>query len=137
VSGSSATGSFSGYAAIGHDAPSNLATLCEAKKGIKKLTLAGTITIGTQVVQTIPVGVAPDAVSSDGTHVWVANEVGSSLTEINASTGAVGGGFAVGSDPDGVSSDGTHVWLANDGDNIVTEINALRSRNSSKPPSFT
>ena len=54
--------------------------------------------------------------SSDGTHVWVANFGGNSVTEINASTGAVVRTIAVGSRPDGVSSDGTHVWVANGGD---------------------
>ena len=31
----------------------------------------------------------PVAVSSDGTHVWVANESGGSVTELNATTGAL------------------------------------------------
>src|ERR1035441_2219247 len=30
----------------------------------------------------------PDAVSSDGTHVWVANSAGNSVTELAAATGA-------------------------------------------------
>ena len=132
VNGSSATGSFSGNAAIGLDAPSNLATLCEAKNGINKLTLAGAITIGppvigpppTQVVQTIPVGVGPSAVSSDGTHVWVANGSGSSVTELDASTGTVDRTIAVGSGADAISSDGTHVWVTNPNGNSVTELDA-------------
>ncbi len=40
----SATGSFSGGATTRVTAPSNLATLCDAKKGIKKLALTGTFT---------------------------------------------------------------------------------------------
>ena len=75
------------------------------------------------VVQTITVGSGPRGVSSDGTHVWVANW-GNTVTELNASTGSVIRTIPVGSDPYGVSSDGTHVWVANSGDDTVTELNA-------------
>ena len=78
----------------------------------------------TTVVQTIGVGNIPDAVSSDGTHVWVANDADSTVTELDASTGAVVQTIGVGSGPDAVSSDGTHVWVANYPDNTVTELDA-------------
>jgi DNA-binding beta-propeller fold protein YncE len=59
----------------------------------------------------------PGAVSSDRTHVWVANGLGDSVTELNAATGAlvqVITGSSYGFDlPDAVSSDGTDVWVAN------------------------
>ncbi len=121
MTGNSDIGSFFGPAEVSVDAPSNLATLCEAKRGIRTLTLAGTVIIGTQVIQTIPVGAGAGAVSSDGTHVWVA---GSSVTELDASTGAVVQTIGVGNFPDAVSSDGSHVWVTNSGDNTVTELNA-------------
>ena len=41
------------------------------------------------VVQTIAVGIGPIGVSSDGTHVWVANEDSDTVSELYASTGAV------------------------------------------------
>ncbi len=41
------------------------------------------------VVNTIPVGSDPIGVSSDGTHVWVANEGSGTVTELDAATGAV------------------------------------------------
>jgi hypothetical protein len=53
VSGSSATGSFSGGATVSFGAPTNLATLCGAKRGIRSLTLAGTVTIGTTPSTTV------------------------------------------------------------------------------------
>ena len=54
------------------------------------------------------------AVSSDGTHVWVANQAGDTVTELDASTGIV---QTIGVAPrPGVSSDGTHVWVTNYGD---------------------
>jgi outer membrane protein assembly factor BamB len=46
VNGGTATGSFSGGATVSVSAPSNLAALCGAKRGIKKLALTGTITFG-------------------------------------------------------------------------------------------
>jgi YVTN family beta-propeller protein len=73
------------------------------------------------VVKTIPVGPAPEGVSSDGTHVWVANFGGNTVSEIDASTGTVVNTIPVGSEPEGVSSDGTHVWVANGG-GTVSEI---------------
>ena len=41
------------------------------------------------VVNTIPVGSDPFGVSSDGTHVWVANAGDGTVTELDAATGAV------------------------------------------------
>ena len=59
----------------------------------------------------------PNAVSSDGTDVWVANSGGNSVTELSASTGAlvhVVLGSKYGFDyPVAISSDGTEVWVAN------------------------
>ncbi len=83
------------------------------------------------VIKTIPVGEYPLGVSSDGTHVWVANEHSFTVSEIDASTGTVVNtipccgvlGDAFGEDaPAAVSSDGTHVWVTDDG--TVSEIDA-------------
>jgi DNA-binding beta-propeller fold protein YncE len=66
----------------------------------------------------------PAAVSSDGTHVWVTSNVGNSVTELNATTGALvrsirGFAFAFGN-PTAVSSDGTDVWVTSPFDQSVT-----------------
>ena len=74
------------------------------------------------VVQTIAVGSGPDAISSDGTHVWVANQGDNTVTELNASTGAVVQTISVGNAPLAISSDGTHVWVANYADGTITEL---------------
>ena len=70
----------------------------------------------------------PDAITSGGTHVWVANANGDSVTELSASTGAlvkVIRGSSYGFDyPSGITSDGTHVWVANYWGNSVTEFSA-------------
>jgi YVTN family beta-propeller protein len=73
------------------------------------------------VINTIPVGSYPFGVSSDGTHVWVAN-AGSypskgTVSEIEASSGTVIRTIPVGYAPAGVSSDGTHVWVTNEDGN--------------------
>jgi DNA-directed RNA polymerase subunit H (RpoH/RPB5) len=66
-------------------------------------------------------------ISSDGTHVWVANPGSNSVTELQGSTGklvrVIKGsryGFV---DPQAIASDGTHVWVAN-AVGSVTELNA-------------
>ena len=59
----------------------------------------------------------PGAVSSDGTHVWVASFSGDSVTELDAATGAlvqvITGPAYKFSGPEAISSDGTHVWVVN------------------------
>jgi YVTN family beta-propeller protein len=61
-------------------------------------------------------------VSSDGTHVWVTNEGGDTVSEIDASTGTVVNTIRVGSGPIGVSSDGSDVWVGNENGDTVTDI---------------
>ena len=60
----------------------------------------------------------------DGTHVWVANYFGDSVTELDATTGGlvrVLSGSSYGFDrPVSVSSDGKDVWVANYAGNTVT-----------------
>ena len=74
----------------------------------------------------------PDAVSSDGTHVWVANDRGNgSVIETDAATGAVVKVISGQRDqaPTAISSDGTHVWVVNArGSNSVTELDAATGR---------
>jgi YVTN family beta-propeller protein len=77
-----------------------------------------------EVISTIPVGQFPDGVSSDGTHVWVANFKENTVSEIDSSSGEVIRTIPVGSEPRGVSSDGTHVWVTNEGEFTVSEIQA-------------
>ena len=64
----------------------------------------------------------PNGVSSDGTHVWVTNAASDTVTELDASTGAVVQTITGSANPAGVSSDGTHAWVANIGSGTVSEI---------------
>ena len=71
---------------------------------------------------------SPDAIASDGTHVWVANYDANSVTELSAKTGGlvkvISGSRYKFNGPAAIASDGTHVWVANyDGDS-VTELSA-------------
>jgi serine/threonine protein kinase len=62
-------------------------------------------------------------------HVWVVNSQSNSLTELNASNGALIRTVAYGkygfSFPDGIASDGAHIWVVNNVQNgAVIELNA-------------
>jgi YVTN family beta-propeller protein len=80
------------------------------------------------IIRTIPVGGHPWGVSSDGTHVWVANfgelfSYSEPVSEIDASSGTVIRTIPVRASGVGVSSDGTHVWVTNyDEEGTVSEI---------------
>jgi len=66
VSGASATGSFVGSSTLTVKVPSNLATLCAAKKGVKKATVTGTLTVGTAFGGPSPDGLGAVKLASDG-----------------------------------------------------------------------
>jgi YVTN family beta-propeller protein len=74
---------------------------------------------------------SPAGVAFDGSHIWVTNATGASVTELNASTGAwirtlatpFGGTYAF-SVPEGIAFDGSHLWVANEAGSSVTELNA-------------
>jgi hypothetical protein len=73
--------------------------------------------------------VAPGAgIAFDGTHIWVANYGGASVTELNASNGSwvqtLSGGSYGFNAPVAVAFDGTHIWVANENGASVTELNA-------------
>jgi hypothetical protein len=72
---------------------------------------------------------APNAVTTDGSHVWVTNAQGGvgSVTELNAATGTVVRVLTAARyefiDPVAIAADGTRVWVANF--DSVTEVNAV------------
>lgn len=77
------------------------------------------------VVQTIPLGTVPEAVSSDGTDVWVGDDSGHVL-ELDAATGALVRTVDTGTGTNiwDVDSDGTDVWASLPGADEVVEIDA-------------
>ena len=72
----------------------------------------------------------PDAVASDGTHVWVANakrqQLGDGAVGLDrrAGQGHLRLELRVQRSRARSSSDGTHVWVANASGNTVTELSA-------------
>jgi YVTN family beta-propeller protein len=129
-------------AGIPHPGESGIEPWGLASKRTVRVVLAGSLALGgaltavliggalpasaaATVIQTMPVGTNPSGVSSDGTHVWVADQGVATVTELNASTGSVVQTIGVGTYPYSVSSDGTHVWVANQGSNTVTEISIV------------
>jgi YVTN family beta-propeller protein len=93
-------------------------------------------------VATIPVGAHPDkeAISPDGTSVYVANNFGNSVSVIDTATNTVVATIPVGAGPDGVafSPDGSYAYVANNADavngNSISAINtASRTVVSSIP----
>src|SRR5664280_1893628 len=70
------------------------------------------------------VGTSPIGVAFDGANIWVANSGSSTVTKLQANTGAVVGTFQVGAGPVGVAFDGANIWVANFDDSTVTKLRA-------------
>ena len=79
-------------------------------------------------VATVAVGASPEgvAVSPDGSQVYVANHVDSTVSVIDAVSTTVVATVPVGTNPEGLSVtlDGSQVYVANTGDNTVSVIDA-------------
>ncbi|MBT5850514.1 MAG: hypothetical protein HOH36_08780, partial [Acidimicrobiaceae bacterium] len=73
---------------------------------------------------TSDVGNDPVGVAFDGTHIWVTNFNGGTVSKIVAATGVVAATIGVGDGPVGVAFDGTHIWTANYIDDTVSKIAA-------------
>ena len=59
---------------------------------------------------------SPDGMASDGTHLWIANGTGNSVTEVNVSDGSLirnlrGSAYHF-NNPEAVLFDGSHIWVA-------------------------
>jgi YVTN family beta-propeller protein len=74
------------------------------------------------VVQQIPVGSAPAAVTVTGQDVWVANSGDGTVSRINAAANAVVAVIPVGNVPVAIASGRSGVWVANEGDDTVDRI---------------
>ncbi|MEI8148612.1 MAG: NHL repeat-containing protein [Actinomycetes bacterium] len=70
----------------------------------------------------------PHGVAYDGAHLWITNEGGDSVTEVNASDGSwvrtLSGGNYGFNLPTDIVFDGSHLWIANSAGNTVTEVNS-------------
>jgi len=83
-------------------------------------------------VTSFGVGFQPTGVASDGANIWVANNSGNSVTELQPNNGNVIGTFPTGPYPTGLAYDGTNIWVANFGhggsNNTVTVLSAATGR---------
>jgi hypothetical protein len=68
----------------------------------------------------------PEAVTFDGTYVWVATQFNDSITRIRVSDGTVAGTFTVGKRPVALLSASGFVWVANLLGNSVMKITPQR-----------
>ena len=75
------------------------------------------------VVQQIPVGTDPAAVTVTGGDVWVANSGDGTVSRISAAAGRVVETVQVGNIPDAIASGPSGIWVANQGDATVDQIN--------------
>ena len=74
------------------------------------------------VVDQIPVGSAPSAVTVTGGSVWVANSGDGTVSQINAAANTVVQTIPVGNVPVAIASGPSGVWVANQGDDTVNRI---------------
>ena len=74
------------------------------------------------VVQQIPVGTDPAAVTVTGEDVWVANSGDGTVSRINPAADAVVQTIAVGNVPDAIASGPSGIWVADQGDATVDRI---------------
>ena len=77
------------------------------------------------VVQTIPVGSAPTAVTATRGNVWVTNSGDGTVSRINAAVNAVVQTIPVGNLPVAIASGPSGVWVANEGDDTVDRIDPV------------
>jgi YVTN family beta-propeller protein len=76
------------------------------------------------VMQTIPVGSAPSAVTvTRGGNVWVANSGDGTVSRVNAAASKLVQAIQVGNVPAAIASGPSGVWVANQGDATVDRIN--------------
>ena len=74
------------------------------------------------VVQQIPVGTDPAAVTVTGKDVWVANSGDGTVSRINAAANRVVQTIGVGNLPDAIASGPSGIWVADQGDATVDRI---------------
>jgi ABC-type transport system substrate-binding protein/DNA-binding SARP family transcriptional activator/DNA-binding beta-propeller fold protein YncE len=81
-----------------------------------------------RVVNALPAGTDPKAVTFGGGSLWVANQGDNTVLRIHPDTSAVLQRWEVGDSPSAIVSTETDVWVANAGDATVTRINIAANR---------
>jgi YVTN family beta-propeller protein len=84
------------------------------------------------VIEQIPVGSAPTAVTVTGGNVWVTNSGDGTVSRINAAADRIVGTTSVGNVPVAIASGPSGVWVANEGDDTVNRINPATGKVTGK-----
>jgi YVTN family beta-propeller protein len=84
-------------------------------------------TIFGKAVVAVTVGNSPRGVAFDGTHIWVANNAGKSVSKIDIATNEVEN-VTVETSPHGVAFDGTHIWVSHCGGKSVSRIDRATNK---------
>jgi YVTN family beta-propeller protein len=79
-------------------------------------------TASPHVIHTVIVKHFPFSMALDGSHVWVTNQYGNAVTEVDVASHSMVATVTVGSNPYGVAFDGTHIWVANQGRGTVSVL---------------
>jgi YVTN family beta-propeller protein len=80
------------------------------------------------VVDQIPVGSAPSAVTVTGPDVWVANSGDGTVSQVNTAADRVVQPIAVGNAPVAIARGPSGVWVANEGDDTVQQIDPVTGK---------
>ena len=72
-----------------------------------------------------PGGGGPEAIASDGTYIWVADQFGNSVTRLDGLTGLRLGTFAVGNRPVALLAVKSTLWVANLESDTLTQFSTL------------
>ena len=80
------------------------------------------------VVQTTPVGVAPQALAVFGSDLWVVNSGAATVSRVSLKTDLVVDTVPVGNLPAAIAADASGVWVVNSGDDTVVRIDPVTGR---------
>jgi len=82
-----------------------------------KATVTFEVSLSGEVLGRFAAGKGPDAITFDGSHIWVANDdEPGTVTELNDSNGSLIGKYRVSQGlPEAITFDGDHIWVAEQG----------------------
>jgi hypothetical protein len=94
------------------------------------------VTVGSQLLNTVTVGANPGWMAFDGANLWVPYGT-NTVAKIQASTGAITGSFTVGVSPIATACDGVNIWVVNGGGNGAGSVTKLRARDGKVMGTFS
>ena len=86
------------------------------------------------LVQTIPVGSGPSAITASGSDIWVANTLDGTVSRISAAASKVVQIVPVGTEPTGITSGGGAIWVANAAASTMSVLSPVSGKLTSTIP---